>query len=286
MGKTNRPNEYRDVPSEYYEECKTKGSVVSFSYKADGKDKRALVYVPYGFDAAKQYDVLYLLHGGADDETWYFRGEGESSPLSNVLDHMFDSGECEPCLVVTPTYMTPGANALEAAANFYRELRDCLIPAFESAYPTYADAANDGIISSRRHRAYGGFSLGSLSTWGVFEHCLDEVAYYMPISGDCWSAPGGQRASGEAKAEYLENIVKSSGHGMDDIVIYAGCGGPGDIAYPHMTPQLEAMASKSETFRFCDDFRDGNFFYFRCDSGHTMTTCIRTVYNALPKFFG
>lgn len=289
MKKTYGPNAYKEIPESYLEVCaaQTQGRVVPFSYKAGDDDKKALVYLPNGYDETKRYNVFYLLHGGADNETWYFRGEGKESPLKNVLDHMLESGECEPCIVVTPTYMKLGANAFAVAANFFGELRDCLIPAFESAYLTYAeDVTPEGITASRRHRAYGGYSLGSLSTWGVFEHCLREVAYFMPMSGDCWSVPEGREGTGEAKAEYLEGIVKCSGYSAGDFIIYAGCGGPDDIAYPHMTPQLEAMARRSGTFRLCDSFSDGNFFYMQCDSGHTMTTAIRTIYNGLPKFFG
>ncbi len=287
MKRTYPSNIYKEMPKSYLEPCANGGKVVSFAYKAGDADKKALVYLPHDYDAAVRHNVFYLLHGGADKETWYFRGEGEDSWLKNVLDHMFESGECEPCLIVTPTYMTPGANAFAVAADFYGELRDCLIPAFESAYLTYAENVTpDGIKASRRHRAYGGYSLGSLSTWGVFEHCLDEVAYYMPMSGDCWSAPGGQHGRGESKAEYLRDIVKKSGYTSDDFFIYAGCGGPGDIAYPHMTPQLEAMEKRPDTFRFCKNFADGNFYYFQCDTGHTMMTGIITIYNGLPKFFG
>ena len=36
------------------------------------------------------------------------------------------------------------------------------------------------------HRAYGGFSMGSASTWAVLVNSLDIVAYYMPLSGDNW----------------------------------------------------------------------------------------------------
>ncbi len=287
MGREFESNIYKEIPENFFDGCANPGRVVTFCYKAGDKDKTALVYLPRDYDASRRYNVFYLLHGGADNERWYFRGEGMDSRLKNVLDHMFESDECEECLVVTPTYMTQGANAFEAAANFYAELREFLIPAFESSYLTFAeDVTPAGIKSSRRHRAYGGYSLGSLSTWGVFEHCLDEVAYYMPMSGDCWSAPGGQRGSGEGKAKYLEDIVKSSEYSADDFIIYAGCGGPDDVAYPHMTPQLEAMAERPDTFRFCESFNNGNFFYFQCDSGHTMMTGIRTIYNGLPKFFG
>ncbi len=287
MKKTYPSNIYKELPNNYLEPCEKAGRIVSFEYKAKTVDKRALVYLPYGYDAAKRYNVLYLLHGGADNETWYFRGEGENSPLKNVLDNMFESGECEPCIVVTPTYMSPGANAFSVSSVFYKELRDCLIPAFESAYLTYAKSVTpEGIEASRRHRAYGGYSLGALSTWGVFENCLSEVAYYLPMSGDCWNAPGGQQGGGEAKAEYLENIVRGWGLKRDDFFIYAGCGGPEDIAYPHMAPQLEAMAKRRDTFRFAESFNDGNFYYFQCDSGHTMMTGIKSVYNGLPTFFG
>ena len=58
------------------------------------------------------------------------------------------------------------------------------IPAVEGTYSTYADNVTpEGIKASRDHRAFGGFSMGSVGTWDTFLICLDAFRYFMPSSG-------------------------------------------------------------------------------------------------------
>lgn len=280
-------NAYNDMPSGFKKEATKHGTFEVFNYTAktdtgEEYEKTAMVYLPYGYDAEDKetkYNVLYLMHGGGDDETRYWGRAG----LEKVLDSMFEKGNCEPFIVVTPNYRIPGCDETASAKNFYKELRGYLIPAFESQHNTYAeDTTPDGIKASRMHRAYGGFSMGACSVWAVFENCLDEIAYYMPVSGDCWSVGG----SGEKKAEYLAEKVKEQGYTADDFYMYAGCGNTGDMAYPNMVPQLDAMRELSDTFVYCDNFADGNFYYYPfISSGHSIPTVNSTIYNALPKFF-
>lgn len=284
--KTFPDNAYNDIPTGYKDKITEYGTLEEFNYSAvnfsnEKYDKKAFVYLPYGYDPEDKktkYNVLYLMHGGGDDEYKYW-GAG----LQYVLDAMFQKGDCEPFIVVTPNYRIPGLDEMMSAKKFYNELTEYLIPAFESEYNTYAeDTTPDGIKSSRTHRAYGGFSMGACSTWATFENCLDEIAYYMPVSGDCWSVSG----SGENKAEYLAGKVSEMGYTADDFYIYAGCGNTGDMAYPNMVPQLDAMKELTDTFIYCDNFADGNFYYYPyIPTGHSIETAIRTVYNALPKFF-
>ncbi len=94
---------------------------------------------------------------------------------------MIEKGLIKPVLMVAPTYVVPGKDEFWAAANFSYELNNYLIPAFESAYKTYAqDVTPEAIQATRTHRAFAGFSMGALCTWNVFQNSLDQIAYYMP----------------------------------------------------------------------------------------------------------
>ena len=280
-------NAYTDIPRGYKKDITEHGTIEEFHYTAindagEEYKKKAMVYLPFGYDPddkETKYNVLYLMHGGGDTENRYW-GAG----LDQVLDAMFEKGDCQPCIVVTPNYRAKGYDETMSAKNFYKELTGYLIPAFESQYNTYAeDTTPEGIKASRMHRAYGGFSMGACSAWAVFANCLDEIAYHMPVSGDCWDVSG----SGKNKAEYLADRVSDMGYTADDFYIYASCGDTGDMAYPNMVPQLEAMKELSDTFIYCDNFADGNFYYYpNISTGHSIETVNRTVYNALPKFFG
>ena len=60
--------------------------------------RTAWVYVPaeYASNPRKRYPVLYLQHGGGEDETgWTFQGKTDI-----ILDNLLAEGKCEPMLVV------------------------------------------------------------------------------------------------------------------------------------------------------------------------------------------
>lgn len=283
--KTDFPdNTFVEMDSDYRLGVTRRGKVVLFMYDAQTADgeaykKGALVYLPYGYDAADtqtRYNVLYLMHGGGQSYMEFLKGMGAMSSTSMMLDAMIEKGRIEPLIVVTPTFDVPGHDESWGADNFWYELENCLIPAFESSYNTYAsDVTPEGLRASRGHRAFAGFSMGAMCTWSVFAHCLDEIAYFMPFSGASWSL----------SAQQLAGSVAASGYTKDDFFIYAGCGGVGDIAYSGMNSMIDAMKALPDTFVFCENFRDGNLYYTQCSGGHSRNTVELIMYAGLPTFF-
>ena len=99
--------------------CDQQGTVVELEYDTPayavndllGLDetlhKKVCVYLPYGYDESKQYNILYLLHGtegdtdGPMEEFWLKQWGDQTLP---VLDNMIAQGLCDPVIVVTPTY--------------------------------------------------------------------------------------------------------------------------------------------------------------------------------------
>ncbi len=288
--KTNFPdNTFEEMDPNYITGVTQRGKTVLFRYDAVTEDgqaytKSALVYVPYGYDPNDpdtRYNVLYLMHGHGGGYIIYFRGAGSFSNMQFVLDAMIEKGHIEPLFVVTPTYAVPGRDEFWCAGNFWYELNNYLIPAFESAYNTYApDVTPEGIRASRTHRAFSGFSMGSVCCWATFGHSLDQIAYYMPCCGG--ASFGGDAA---VAARDLEASVIRSGYTKDDFFIYAGCGGEGDVGYPGMTAQVEAMKQLPDTFVYCENFADGNLYYTQCSGGHSTKSVELIMYCALPTFF-
>ena len=288
--KTDFPdNTFEEMDPNYITGITQRGKTVLFSYDAQTEDgtpytKRALVYVPYGYDESDtetRYNVLYLMHGHGGGYTTFFRGAGSFSPMQFVLDAMIEKGRIEPLLVVAPTYAVPGKDEFWAAGNFWYELNNYLIPAFESTYHTYAqDVTPEGIRASRTHRAYSGFSMGSVSCWATFENSLDQIAYYMPCCGG--ASFGGDAA---AAARKLADSVAKAGYTKDDFFIYAGCGGEGDVGYAGMTAQINTMSTLTDTFVYCENFKDGNLYYTQCSGGHSTKSVELIMYCALPAFF-
>ena len=128
LRKTDFPdNTFEEMDPNYITGVTQRGKTVLFSYDAQTEDgtpytKRALVYVPYGYDendTETRYNVLYLMHGHGGGYTTFFRGAGSFSPMQFVLDAMIEKGRIEPLLVVAPTYAVPGKDEFWAAGNFW-----------------------------------------------------------------------------------------------------------------------------------------------------------------------
>lgn len=177
-------------------DCKNKGNIIkeeydSFVYDNEGnktKDNRkyCLVYLPYGYDESNKYDILYLMHGAwASPESWI--GENEGNSTKNMLDYMIENKEIKPLIVVAASFYYE--NKVErggSTSNFKYELRNDLMPAIEGKYSTYANklTTKESFVSSRDHRGFGGFSMGSATTYvSALMGSLDYFSYFAPMHG-------------------------------------------------------------------------------------------------------
>ncbi len=181
------PTQLQKIPSRYLQKNNDKpGKLVSFNYdtyesfsyqqKSQKLTKRAIVYLPYNYSSDNKYNVFYLMHGGWSDETTYLGTPDDPHPLKNILDNAIAEGKITPMIVVCPTYNNLSVQdssdyglALQLTDNYHNELADDLLPAIENEFSTYAENVTEqGLIDSRDHRAFCGFSMGSVTTWHVF----------------------------------------------------------------------------------------------------------------------
>jgi len=278
---------FRSLPYDYLNVSSRQGSIERLSYRAGFDTKYVNVYLPYGYnqnDTSKKYNVLYLMHGGGEDENLLFGGPGQNKDLKKILDNMIARGDIEPLIVVTPTFYK-GKNS---EATFYEELLDSVIPLVETKYNTYLKSnSREDMKASRDHRAFGGFSMGSVCTWYTFINCLDYIKYYIPLSGDCWimGSMGGSSRPRET-AEYLANVVRRSGYkAPHDFKIFCATGNQ-DIAYSNMNPQIQAMKNITDVFIYSEDPINGNFYFMVCNGGtHEWRYINQYIYNILPDLF-
>ena len=263
---------YRDMDS-YMGDCwGAQGQIVKETYSGINGNNTLYVYLPYGYDKNKKYNIFYLMHGGGENETTVF---GNDVKIQNALDNLIKQGVIEPTIVVAPTF-----NKCEAA-TFWKEFRESVVQFVESKYSTYANGVTtlESLQASRMHRAYGGFSMGSLSVWNVFANCLDIVGYYMPLSGNYWYGNTGEDAARE-----LNNVVERSGLADNQFAIFCATGTK-DMAYGNMNPQMEAMKNMSH-FHYTSDFNEGNFYYLVAQGKeHWWGHVKHYIAQALPYFF-
>ncbi len=259
---------YREAPAGYLDACSQAGTITKETYNGIRGSKSLNVYTPYGYDPNKQYNIFYLMHGGGENENTIF---SDDVKLGNILDHMIMNGELEPLIVVTPTFNGQGSEA----GNFWEEFRQSVVPFVEGKYSTYAKSTSpEDLQASRMHRAYGGFSMGGLSTWCVADHDMDIVGYFMPLSGNNWEGMGKLTAE-----------IDSLGLKKNEYFIFAATGSD-DIAYPNMKPEMEDLQNNTKYFTYTSDFSQGNLYWLVADGKTHWWGFVRHyVYDALPYFF-
>ena len=159
------------------------------------------VYTPpnYDKDASKRYPVLYLQHGGGEDES----GWGAQGHADMILDNLIAEGKAVPFIIVMANSYVPGASmrgpapAAQAGAAatpnapaqpappgggrggfnfsaFEHVLVDELIPFIDANYRTKAD---------QQHRAMAGLSMGGLQTHNITLAHLDKFSHIGIFSG-------------------------------------------------------------------------------------------------------
>lgn len=232
----------------------------SKDYFGDGSDveKAANVYLPYGYDESKQYNVLYLMHGiGGDENEWGMTGY--DSRVKLIMDNLIYNGDIEPFIVVTPN----GRSSANHAANgsdfnsfycFGQELRNDLIPYMESHYSTYAQYDENGydLSATRQHRAMAGLSMGGMQTINIgIGECVDLFSYFGAFS----AAPTSNAASVTAK-KLADNTLPID-------YFYNICGTNDNIAYASASAAAKTLPTLS------DQFTDGeNFMWKELPGGH------------------
>ncbi len=259
--------QFHEAPGYYFNDAGKKGRVINESYNGVNGGNKLNVYLPYGYDENKQYNIFYLMHGGGENENTLVAQNDTMIP--NMIDHMIENNEIDPMIVVFPTFNKTKAE------DFWKEWRESVVPFVEGKYSTYAnkDTSAESLKASRMHRAYGGFSMGSVSTWGVTNNCLDIVAYIMPLSGHSYQGMGA-----------VSQAVDKFGLKKGEYFILC-CTGSDDIACPNMNPQMEELKADSH-FSYGCDFSKDNFYYMVAPGrNHWWGNVRHYVYDALPYFF-
>ena len=233
---------FRNYAPKFWEAaCEHPGTIERLEYTTsvygETLNQWANVYVPYGYDENRQYNILYFFHGTNETQDSFIGDES----VKNAIDNMIDMGICEPFLMVCPTYYYNYADRATDHVVFVDEVRNDLMPAAESKYSTYAETPDEaGFIASRAHRAFSGYSQGSSVCWQVTYRCMDYARYFVPMSG------GSIR-----NYEPLKEAMKDNKY-ADDVFFYICSGGKRDLAYEGVVELINAMIA-DEAFSFGTD---------------------------------
>jgi enterochelin esterase family protein len=195
------------------------GNVLIKNYfsKVAGGWRHIFVYTPPGYDSAAstRYPVLYLQHGGGEDERVWI----EMGRTNWILDNLLAAGKIKPFIVVmetsygvgptipgpgTPSAGGPGAGGAPGAIRgiggpgggpYGQLMVNDLIPWIDSHFRTLAD---------KDHRAMAGLSMGGMQTASVTMANLDKFSHIGLFSGSA-AIPrpaGGPGAAPGAPAQF------------------------------------------------------------------------------------
>ena len=297
-----QPIVWEQLPEGYntYDNHK-QGTVLRLHYTTDayedGKtyEKYCTVYLPYGYDendTETKYNVIYFQHGNSGSPNEFWDHIMKSANCNNLFANMFDESTqvLEKCIIICPTFYfetdeneyttvsdsPAGDGRYEGiAANYYDEIIDDLIPQIESRFNVYCDDfSHEGIKASRDHRAWAGYSRGSMCTWEVMHSDFEYFKYWMPCSGDIRILEEQQidleeTSGSDAKAAF--NYIKEAIDAHPDLDFYLMCyiGGSADQKMiSEYVSQMQYFYSQTDTFSYGTDPEENNFYFVISDYAH------------------
>lgn len=259
----------------------SKTETVTYKIRYQGKtySKKALVYVPANYDKQKQYDVLYFLHGSGDSATGFY----ENSHYKQVLDKLAKQGKLQNTLVVFPTFypsqafVTGDYQKDDKLSRFFArtELMGALIPKVEAKYSTYAKSTTKKELQqTRAHRAIGGFSMGAITSWYVFEEQLPYFKTFVTLGGDSWviQEDGGGTATKQTAKKLAQTPKKYSDL---DFKILAGAGS--------RDPAAELLQKQIREMKKYRGFNDTDLKYYELPGAHHTLEATVTLFEHYAK---
>ena len=215
------------------------------------------VYTPSGYNESDaKYPVLYLLHGGGEDE----RGWATQGKTDLILDNLIAEKKAQPMLVVMVdgNTGTPGFSE-QFLRSFEAELTQTVIPFVDKKYRTETDS---------KSRALAGLSMGGLQTLyaGIYNPSLFS---YLGVFSSGWLP--NQKSISDRQYEYMK---KNAGIINDKLTLWIAMGGKQDIAYEN----CQVMISKFKELNI-------KYTYQEYPGGHTWPVWRNNLYMFAPVLF-
>ncbi|HEY6502606.1 MAG TPA: alpha/beta hydrolase-fold protein [Chitinophagaceae bacterium] len=224
--------------------------------------RRFYIYTPPGYDnnVNEKYPVLYILHGGGEDE----RGWATQGKTDLILDNLIADKKAKPMLVVMMdgnmgTGGLAGFNE-NVLRSFENELKNAVIPFVEKNYRAETDGKN---------RALAGLSMGGLQT--LYAGIKNTNMFsYLGVFSSGWFAnqpqlSGPQYDFMKKNAAAINSNLKS---------LWIAMGGKEDIAYNNckiMLGKFDEMGIK--------------YVYSEYPGGHTWPVWRNNLYNFAQLLF-
>ncbi|MGM9714188.1 MAG: alpha/beta hydrolase-fold protein [Prevotella sp.] len=231
------------------------GQVARLRYKSkvSGDWKTMYVYTPAEYETSgKSYPVLYLQHGGGEDE----RGWCTQGLTDIILDNLIAEGKAEPVIVV----MMDGNGQ-----DFTSELLTDGIPFVESRFRTIKTA--DG-------RALAGLSMGGIQTLNTSIMHPELFSYVGVFSSGWFKNPQPFMANSSGERYYAKLRERPDYYNKQFREFFITMGGQEDIAYENCKAMRERFGQMGIKHT-----------YYETPGGHTWPVWRESLYFFAQKLF-
>lgn len=217
--------------------------------------RRFYIYIPAGYDenTNQKYPVLYLLHGGGEDE----RGWATQGKTDLILDNLIAEGKAKPMLIVMMDGNMGGGGIASfnerSLQIFARELKEAVIPVVEKNYRASTDS---------KDRALAGLSMGGLQTLHAGVRNYDKFSY-LGVFSSGWFA----NSTTLSEPEYTFMKEHASAINSNIKHFWIAMGGKEDIAHDN----CKVMLSKFDEMNI-------KYQYSEYPGGHTWPVWRNNLY--------
>ncbi|HRI19883.1 MAG TPA: alpha/beta hydrolase-fold protein, partial [Panacibacter sp.] len=222
------------------------------------------IYTPPGYDDNKneKYPVLYILHGGGEDE----RGWATQGKTDLILDNLIAAKKAKPMIVVMPdANIGTGGFTSDGIENsekmFEAEMKQVIIPFVEKNYRALTDA-ND--------RALAGLSMGGLHTLYTGINNTNLFAH-LGVFSSGWIKPMLDKLA-DKQYDFMQKNAATINTNLK--TFWIAMGGKEDIAYTNCQVMLQKL-----------DELGIKHAYYEYPGGHTWPVWRKDLYEFAPMLF-
>jgi enterochelin esterase-like enzyme len=218
------------------------------------------MYTPPGYDqnSKEKYPVLYILHGGGEDQ----RGWATQGKTDLIIDNLIADKKAVPMLVVmTDGNMPVTGFGEETLIVFENEMKQCIIPFVEKNYRVKTDASS---------RALAGLSMGGIQSLYVGIKNTDLFSY-LGVFSSGWIQPMLNDLA-NAQYDFIKNNTDKINTNLK--LFWISEGGKEDIAWKNG----QTMISKFDEMKI-------KYKYSEYPGGHTWPVWRNNLFNFAQVLF-
>jgi len=255
-----------EVPYKNWEYCEVKDvphgdiRIKRYYSKVTRSWRSFYLYTPPGYDqnTKEKYPVLYILHGGGEDQ----RGWAQQGKTDLIMDNLIAEKRAVPMIIV----MVDGNMPLQAFGEdglrlFEAELKESVIPFVEKNYRAKSEA---------KYRALAGLSMGGIQTLYAGMRNTDMFAY-LGVFSSGWIMPM-QKDLADRQYEYIANNKEKIKSNLK--LLWIGMGGKEDIAWQNCQTMMKKF-----------DELDIKYTYSEYPGGHTWPVWRNNLFNFAQLIF-